>query len=92
MKLTKNQIRRLVIKELKVIMDDALLPHGSRTKGLNHKDCNLNNRDDHGRNLGYGSIKSDDREGRMTRSHLYKITKYSQSLHNLLRVDVYLHK
>jgi hypothetical protein len=41
--------------------------------------------DEGGRNLGYGSVKSDDREGRMTRGHLYKISKYSQSLHDLLQ-------
>jgi hypothetical protein len=35
-----------------------------------------------GRNLSYGHVKSDDREGRMTRGHLYSIAKYSQSLHD----------
>ena len=37
-----------------------------------------------GRNLSYGHVKSDDREGRMTRGHLYSIAKYSQSLHDRL--------
>jgi hypothetical protein len=41
--------------------------------------------DETGRNLSYGHVKSDDREGRMTRGHLYKISKYSQSLHDMLR-------
>ena len=37
-----------------------------------------------GRNLSYGHIKSDDREGRMTRGHLYSIAKYAQGLHDRL--------
>jgi hypothetical protein len=42
---------------------------------------------DLGRNLSYSHKKSGDSEGRMTRSQLYKIGNYAQSLHDIIRDD-----
>jgi hypothetical protein len=95
-------LRSLVREEIKkLIQDEVIFPshsssglQGSHDEtgmtcpscGQDHGEspCGTNTR---GRNLGYGHIKSDDREGRMTRGHLYKISKYSQSLHDQLRDD-----
>lgn len=52
---------------------------------MRHPSGQCPSQDGEGRNLGYGSVKSDDREGRMTRGQLYRIAKYSQSLYDLLR-------
>ena len=91
MKVTKEQLRKIIVSEIKVLMDDTLI-HPSKVNrkcprcGVGHTgECSKDH--DHGRNLSYGRVKSDDREGRMTRSHLYKISKHSQSLHDLLRDD-----
>tara|TARA_Y100000996_G_C22147254_1_gene488851 strand:+ start:130 stop:528 length:399 start_codon:yes stop_codon:yes gene_type:complete len=91
MKVTKAQLRKIIISEIKVLMDDTLIPPSEVNRkcprcGVGHSG-KCSNDHEHGRNLSYGSVKSDDREGRMTRSHLYKISKYSQSLHDLLRDD-----
>jgi hypothetical protein len=40
-----------------------------------------------GRNLSYGDRPSGDREARMTRSQLFKIARYAQSLHDMLHDD-----
>jgi len=40
-----------------------------------------------GRNLSYGHQGSGDEEGRMSRSQLYKVSKYAQSLHDIIRDD-----
>ena len=40
-----------------------------------------------GRNLSYGDHISSDREGRMTRSQLFKVARYAQSLHDILKDD-----
>jgi hypothetical protein len=40
---------------------------------------------DEGRNLGYGNVKTGSKEGRMTKSKLFRISKYSQSLHDRLQ-------
>ena len=96
--LVREEIKKLIQDEvlfpshssvgLRKYHDDPAMSHTQGDQcpicGGHHKGSSCSGRDD-GRNLGYGSIKSDDREGRMTRGHLYKISKYSQSLHDLLR-------
>ena len=99
----KDQLLRDLIREeiRKLIQDEIIFPSHERV-GLqrSHDDSGIScpSCGDHhepgpcepqhrGRNLGYGSVKSDDREGRMTKKHLYKISKYSQSLHDRLMDD-----
>ena len=50
--------------------------------GMDHAD-----HEEEGRNLSYGDHPSADREGRMTRSQLFKVARYAQSLHDTLRDD-----
>ena len=40
-----------------------------------------------GRNLSYGDSPSADREARMTKSQLFKVARYAQSLHDMLQDD-----
>ena len=50
--------------------------------GARHSD-----QDEDGRNLSYGDRPSGDREARMTRSQLFKVARYAQSLHDMLHDD-----
>lgn len=48
-------------------------------------DTKEKDKEDEGRMLDYGSKKSDSKEGRMSRQHLYDILTNAQSLHDKLR-------
>jgi len=68
-----------------ILQDDAIFKNrdipGILDKHDTHDDV------DTGRNLSYGHTKSTDSEGRMTKKHLYYISRKSQSLYDMLDDD-----
>ena len=91
MKVTKSQLRKMIISEMEVLLDDTLIhPEKVNRKcprcGTDHSgSCKTDH--EHGRNLSYGHIKSSDREGRSTKKQLYFLAKSAQSLHDILHDD-----
>jgi len=91
MKITKRQLRKIIQEELQIHLApgdlDSMSPEEAYGVGYGAGTEYHGTESHEGRNLGYGSIKSDDREGRMTRGHLYYISRKSQSLHDIIHDD-----
>jgi hypothetical protein len=82
----KESLRSIIFNEMKkILQDDAL--YSSHEEGGILDSFDIPGEENHGRNLSYGSIKSDDREGRMTKKELYYIFRKSQSLYDMLHDD-----
>ena len=83
----EDLLRRFIKEEMaKLITDDAIFSDMDDSGILDDFDI-PGDVNPAGRNLSYGRHKADDREGKMTRGHLYYIANKSQSLHDILRDD-----
>jgi|6_EtaG_2_1085325.scaffolds.fasta_scaffold168156_2 hypothetical protein len=84
--MNRKELRDLIYEEISgILQDDALF------KGRDHPGV-LDTHEipgdvDTGRNLSYGPTKATDSEGRMTKKHLYHISRKAQSLHDILDDD-----
>ena len=94
--LSEGQIRKIIREFLEIHLapEDLDSLSSEESYGMGYEmGKKYQSSEDHslsGRNLGYGSVKSDDREGRMTKGHLYYIARKSQSLYDMLHDDDYL--
>jgi len=84
--MNRKTLRDLIYEEMKsVLQDDALFRDREIPGVLDTHD--IPGDIDTGRNLSYGPVKSTDREGRMTKKHLYCTYRKAQSLHDMLDDD-----
>ena len=84
--MNRSNLRKIIYEEMKSILQDDAIFSDRDTLGIvdsyeTHDDFSK------GRNLSYGRIKSDDREGRSTKKQLYYIFRKSQSLYEMLHDD-----
>ncbi len=83
-----RRLRSIIMGEMKkILQDDALFSSYDHEGMLDSFDIPGDHfeEDDIGRNLGYGRIKSDEKEGRMTKKQLYSIFRKAESLYDMLR-------
>jgi len=91
MKISKSQLRRMIREVMADLEEDAIFSRpdilGLQPEKDIHGDkkspCDIEN--SQGRNLSYGSGPSPDNESRMTKSQLFKVARYAQSLHDMLQ-------
>ena len=85
--MNRYYLKKLIYEEMKeILLDDAIFNDREDTGVLDSFDIpgDITPDSSDGRNLSYGDIKSTDHEGRMTKKHLYNISRKSQSLHDML--------
>ena len=91
MNITRKKLNAIIIEELKSILQDDAVFADRDLPGI-VDDFDHPGDEDHkshkaGRNLSYGKNPSADREARMTKSQLFKVARYAQSLHDMLQDD-----
>jgi hypothetical protein len=85
MKISESDIRKFIREKIKhLVMDDALFKHKNLDGLHNQRDIPGTAQ---GINLDHGQVKSDDREGRSTKQHLYSIIKNATDLYELIHDD-----
>jgi len=85
MKISESDLRKIIREKIKhLVMDDAIFKDRNLDGLHNQRDIPGSHQ---GRNLSYGQVKSDDKEGRSTKKYLYSIIKNATDLYDLIYDD-----